>query len=73
MMLHELWVIFGWPNGIVVGNLMASAILGIPAVMHLDKRAKRRHEVMMHNMNGTRPEGGKRERFFVRMRTRRTD
>lgn len=72
-MVHELWVIFGWPNGIVVGNLMASAILGIPAVMHLDKRAKRRHEIMMHNMNGTKPKKeGEHGRLFIRMWTRRT-
>lgn len=24
--MHILWIIFNWPNGIVVGNLMASVI-----------------------------------------------
>jgi len=25
---HELWVIFNWPNGIVVGNLLAALLQG---------------------------------------------
>lgn len=56
--MHELWLIFGWPNGIVVGNLLASAILGVPAVMHLDKRAKKRHERVMRSIKGQKAETG---------------
>lgn len=52
MVVHVLSEMFSWPNGIVVGNLMASAILGVPAVLHLDRRAKRRHEKVMEKVNG---------------------
>jgi hypothetical protein len=43
--------LFDWPNGIVVGNLLASVIttsLGLGfAVFHLDRLAKRHHKLHM--------------------------
>jgi len=45
-----LLTLFAWPNGIVVGNLIASAILGVPALLHLHWRITKHHrEVMRHD------------------------
>jgi len=34
---------FGWPNGIVVGNLIASALWATPALVHLHRKIDRHH------------------------------
>jgi hypothetical protein len=39
--------LFRWPDGIVVGNLIASALWAIPAVIHLDRLAKKHHRIHM--------------------------
>jgi hypothetical protein len=36
--MHILWVMFNWPNGIVLGNLLASAMWAVPAFAHLHWR-----------------------------------
>lgn len=41
--LSILTTLFGWPNGIVVGNLLASAIWAIPAFVHLHLRLRKIH------------------------------
>jgi hypothetical protein len=35
--------LFAWPQGIVTGNLLASAIWAPLAIIHLDKLARRHH------------------------------
>lgn len=35
MIVHFLWELFNWPSGIVVGNLIASALWAVPAFWHL--------------------------------------
>ena len=40
---HEL---FSWPNGIVVGNLIASALWATPALIHLHRKLDRHHELL---------------------------
>jgi hypothetical protein len=42
--LHIVGEMFSWPGGIVVGNLLASAMWAGPALLHLDRRMKKRHE-----------------------------
>lgn len=44
MARHFLWVLFNWPNGIVVGNLIASAIWGVPSMWHLHRKINRHHQ-----------------------------
>jgi hypothetical protein len=38
-----LRTLFSWPDGIVVGNLIASAIWAPTAIIHLDRLARRHH------------------------------
>lgn len=38
-----LRTLFEWPDGIVVGNLIASALWATPALWHLHKRLGRQH------------------------------
>jgi hypothetical protein len=57
-MKHELLVVFGWPNGIVVGNLIASAICLVVGVTHLDRLARRHHQEHMQSINGRENESG---------------
>lgn len=45
-MEHLIGILFDWPNGIVVGNLIASAICFSIAVFHLDRLAGRHHAAM---------------------------
>lgn len=45
-MIHLLGTMFSWPNGIVVGNLIASALWAGPAVLHLDRRMRKHHELL---------------------------
>lgn len=40
IILKEL---FSWPNGIVVGNLIASALWATPALLHLHRKIDRNH------------------------------
>lgn len=35
--------LFSWPNGIVVGNLIASGIVGAIGFTHLDRLARKHH------------------------------
>lgn len=49
-MIHFLAVLFSWPDGIVVGNLIASALWAGPALLHLDRRMKKRHEALKQHI-----------------------
>jgi len=40
---HFLSVLFSWPNGIVLGNLIASAMWAAPALLHLHRKLNRQH------------------------------
>lgn len=40
---HLLATLFSWPNGIVVGNLIASAIWAPIGIIHLDRLMRRHH------------------------------
>jgi hypothetical protein len=42
--MHVIGELFSWPDGIVVGNLIASALWAGPALLHLDRRMRKRHE-----------------------------
>lgn len=43
---HFLWILFNWPNGIVVGNLLASIIwMGI-----MERQHHKRHEELMRHL-----------------------
>jgi hypothetical protein len=42
-MINILRTLFSWPDGIVVGNLIASALWAVPAVLHLDRLARKHH------------------------------
>ena len=41
--MHILSTMFSWPNGIVVGNLLASAIWAPVGIIHLDRLMRRHH------------------------------
>jgi hypothetical protein len=50
-MIGFLHTLFSWPNGIVVGNLLASAIWAPIGIIHLDhlmRRHHREHISLMH-------------------------
>jgi hypothetical protein len=47
-----LITLFKWPNGIVVGNLIASAICVLIAAIHLDRLANRHHKEHMAHWKG---------------------
>jgi hypothetical protein len=38
---------FSWPDGIVVGNLIASGMCTLLAALHLDRLARRHHREKM--------------------------
>lgn len=42
--------LFHWPDGIVVGNLIASAIWATPTVLHLRKKMNQNHEELKQKM-----------------------
>lgn len=42
-MINFLHTLFSWPNGIVVGNLIASAIWAPIGIIHLDRLARKHH------------------------------
>lgn len=46
-----LATLFGWPDGIVVGNLIASALWALPALWHLDRRMRRRHQQLLDHVS----------------------
>jgi hypothetical protein len=52
MIGHLLWQMFNWPNGVVLGNLIASAICGAPALWHLHRKINRHHQWHMDKANG---------------------
>jgi hypothetical protein len=43
MIGHFLWILFMWPNGIVLGNLLASVLWALPVLLHLDRLLRRHH------------------------------
>lgn len=45
-----LSTLFSWPDGIVVGNLIASALWAFPAIIHLDRLARKHHKVHMEHI-----------------------
>jgi hypothetical protein len=45
---HVLGELFGWPDGIVVGNLIASALWAAPALWHLHRKINRNHRELKH-------------------------
>lgn len=46
-MTRVLGEMFSWPNGIVVGNLIASALWATPALIHLHTKINRHHREAM--------------------------
>ena len=38
-----LRTLFEWPDGILLGNLIASALWAVPGILHLDRLARRHH------------------------------
>jgi hypothetical protein len=42
-MTSVLKTMFSWPNGIVLGNLIASALWATPALIHLHRKIDRHH------------------------------
>lgn len=42
-MIHVLGELFGWPYGIVVGNLIASVLWATPALLHLHAKLNAQH------------------------------
>jgi hypothetical protein len=55
-MIGLLKTLFSWPEGIVVGNLIASALWAAPAISHLDRLARKHHREakQMHHCAGCR-------------------
>jgi hypothetical protein len=41
--IHIIRVLFSWPDGIVLGNLLASAMWAAPALIHLHRKMNRHH------------------------------
>jgi hypothetical protein len=41
--VNILTTMFGWPNGIVVGNMIASALWATPAFLHLHRKLDAMH------------------------------
>jgi hypothetical protein len=59
-MINLLRTLFSWPDGIVVGNLIASALWAGPALLHLDRRHKqlKAHITALHQGQSASPPGG---------------
>lgn len=51
-MVGILETLFRWPDGIVVGNLIASCMWGIPGIVHLSRKADRHHAEHMKALQG---------------------
>lgn len=49
---HIISVLFSWPNGIVLGNLIASALVSGGALLHLDRLARKHHREHMARLRG---------------------
>lgn len=47
MVTHVFYELFSWPAGIVVGNLIASAIWATPALIHLHRKLSKQHQEHM--------------------------
>jgi hypothetical protein len=46
-MKHIMVTLVGWPDGIILGNLLASAIWATPALWHLHRKLNRQHRERM--------------------------
>lgn len=47
-MINLARTLFAWPNGIVVGNLIASALWAAPTLIHLHRKLDRQHRERMN-------------------------
>lgn len=60
-----LSTMFQWPQGIVVGNLIASAIIGIPAYIHTHLKLRNlhhrldRYQTVIKSLNAETSKAGK--------------
>jgi hypothetical protein len=52
---HIASTLFGWPNGIVLGNLLASALWATPALIHLHRKLDRHHRAIRQAKGNTPP------------------
>jgi hypothetical protein len=50
-MIRFLDTLFSWPDGIVVGNLIASGICVSVAAVHLDRLARKHHKAHLALMH----------------------
>ena len=50
-MASILITLFAWPNGIVVGNLIASILWAAPALLHLHRKLDRHHREHLTAIN----------------------
>ncbi len=50
-MTRLLGTLFDWPDGIVVGNLIASALWATPALIHLHRKLDRHHREHLAAVN----------------------
>jgi hypothetical protein len=57
--IHILSVLFSWPGGIVVGNLLASAMWAAPALIHLHRKIDRHHARVLAAVSQHHPAGTK--------------
>lgn len=57
-MITIVRTLFSWPNGIVVGNLIASALWAVPALLHLDRKLERHHRAHLAAIRGEAIGGG---------------
>lgn len=49
---HFFTTLFSWPNGIVLGNLIASALWATPTLIHLHTKLNRQHKEHLAAING---------------------
>lgn len=56
MVGHILYEMFSWPQGIVVGNLIASVLWATPALIHLHRKLDRHHREQMRHHGKDRTE-----------------
>lgn len=52
-MVTFLRTLFHWPDGIVVGNLIASAMWAIPSLIHLHRKLDRHHAELKEAMSAS--------------------
>ena len=48
---HILWEMYDWPGGIVVGNLIASAITSVALYVKLHLRLKKQHREQLEKLD----------------------